>query len=133
MQSFIIFTLLLFAVTASFSQSGRVNSQTPQEQIVEKTSDVSAEQLFDEASSYAKNKFTEFQQKKIPYNEKLRLQTVQEQKQLAAKNAAILTARNNLAGEDFYFLGMLHWIAENNDGTAEALKKFISVENANAE
>lgn len=133
MRIFIIFTFLLFAATAAFPQSGRVNSQTPQEQTSEKTSDSSAEQLFDEASSYAKNKFTEFQQKKIPYNEKLRVQTVQEQKQLAAKNAAILLARPNLSGDDFYFLGMLHWIAENNDGAGEALKKFLAVEDANAE
>jgi thiol-disulfide isomerase/thioredoxin len=134
MRSFIVFTLLFCALPFAFAQSGRTAAQNPNAQTIEKTSaDLSAEQLFEEANAYAKKKFTEFQQKKIQYNEKLRLQTVQEQKQLAAKNAAILAARNNLSGEDFYFLGMLHWIAENNDGSSEALKKFAAVENPNAE
>jgi thiol-disulfide isomerase/thioredoxin len=133
MRSFIIFIWLFCAAAAGFAQSGRTAVQTVNEQTARKTSDPSAELLFDEASAYAKKKFTEFQTKKIPYNEKLRLQTVQEQKQLAAKNAAILLARKTLAGEDFYFLGMLHWIAENNDGADEALKKFMAAESPNAE
>jgi cytochrome c biogenesis protein CcmG/thiol:disulfide interchange protein DsbE len=134
MRSFIVFILLFCALPFALAQSGRTAAQNPNEQTIEKTSaDLSAEQLFEEANAYAKKKFTEFQQKKIQYNEKLRLQTVQEQKQLAAKNAALLAARNNLSGEDFYFLGMLHWIAENNDGASEALKKFLAVENPNAE
>ena len=37
-----------------------------------------------------------------------------------------------LAGEDFYYLGMLHWIAENLDGTAENLRKFIVIPDADA-
>jgi thiol-disulfide isomerase/thioredoxin len=133
MRSLIIFTLLICIPPAGFAQSGRTAAQTADAQSAEKTSTLSAEQLFDEVSAYAKNKFTEFQTKKIPYSEKLRLQTVQEQKQLAAKNAAILLARSGLAGEDFYFLGMLHWIAENNDGTIEALRKYLATENPNAE
>jgi thiol-disulfide isomerase/thioredoxin len=135
MRSFIIFTLLFYgAAAAGFAQSGRTGTQNADAAAAtEKTSMLSAEQLFNEASAYAKNKFTEFQTKKIPYNEKLRLQIVQEQKQLAAKNAALLLTRNDLSGEDFYFLGMLHWIAENSDGTGEALRKFLAAENANAE
>jgi thiol-disulfide isomerase/thioredoxin len=133
MRSFIIFIWLFGAALAGFAQSGRPGVQTADEQIAEKTSGIPAERLFDEANAYAKKKFTEFQTKKIPYSERLRLQTVQEQKQLAAKNAAILLTRKNRAGEDFYFLGMLHWIAENNDGAEEALKKFIGAENPNVE
>ena len=133
MLKFLVLTLLFCAAVSGFAQSGRTAPQNPEEPAVEKTPAVSAEQLFDEAGSYAKKKFTEFQTKKIPYNEKLRLQTVQEQKQLAAKNAAILLERKNLTGEDFYFLGMLHWIAENNDGAAESLKKYLSGEQPNAE
>jgi thiol-disulfide isomerase/thioredoxin len=133
MRSFIIFTWLFCAALAGFAQSGRTGAPTADEQRAEKSSAPSAEQLFDEANAYAKKKFADFETKKIPYSEKLRLQTVQEQKQLAAKNAAMLLARRNLAGEDFYFLGMLHWIAGNDDGTNEALKKFIAAENPNAE
>lgn len=132
MRSFIIFILLFGLAAAGLAQSGRVNPPNPADQI-ENPPGLSAEQLFNETNSYAKTKFTEFQAKKIPYNEKLRLQTVQEQKQLAAKNAALLLTRTNLAGEDFYFLGMLHWIAENNDGARDALKKFLAAENPKAE
>jgi thiol-disulfide isomerase/thioredoxin len=133
MRSFIVFTFLLCAALGVAAQSGRTGGQTSATPQIESVPVLSAEQLFDEANSYFRTKVAEFQQKKIPYNEKLRLETVQEQKQLAAKNAAILLERNNLAGEDFYFLGMLHWIAENNDGAAQALGKFIAGENPNAE
>jgi thiol-disulfide isomerase/thioredoxin len=125
MRKFFIFIWLLCGAISAFAQSGRVSSQPTVETTAEKPSPLSAEQLFDEASAYAKNKYAEFQTKKVPYSEKLHQQTVQEQKQLAAKNAAILLTRA-LSGEDFYFLGMLHWIAENKDGTAEALKKFAA-------
>ncbi|MEP6902377.1 MAG: TlpA disulfide reductase family protein [Actinomycetota bacterium] len=132
MRSLIIFTLLFCAVAVGFAQSGRTNPKNPDDQ-TPMLKELSAEQLFNEANAYAKTKFAEFQAKKIPYSENLRLQIIQEQKQLAAKNAAALLVRNNLAGEDFYFLGMLHWIAENNDGAGEALKKFLSTENPAAE
>jgi len=133
MRSFIVFIFLFCAVLCVSAQSGRTNAEISATPQTENSPRLSAEQLFDEANSYFRTKVAEFQQKKVPYNEKLRLQTVQEQKQLAAKNAAILLERNNLAGEDFYFLGMLHWIAENNDGAAEALRTFITTENPNAE
>lgn len=132
MRIFIVFTLL-FCLTSAPAQSGRVNLPTPDETASLKTVELSAEQLFGEANAYFRNKISEFQTKKIPYNEKLERQTLQEQKQLAAKNAAILTARNNLAGEDFYFLGMLHSLAENPDGAETAMRKFIASENPNAE
>ena len=132
MRSFIIFIWLFCAAGGVFAQSGRV-TPTPGEQTVDKPSKSAAE-LFDEANAYAKEKFNEFKTKKIPYSEKLRQQTVQEQKQLAAKNAAILTARAaSLAGEELYFLGMLHWLAENADGAGETLKKFIAAENPDVE
>jgi hypothetical protein len=80
MRSFIFFILVFCAAVAGFAQSGRTAPQNSDEPIIEKTNSLSAEQLFDEATAYAKKKFTEFQTKKIPYNENLRLQTIQEQK-----------------------------------------------------
>ncbi len=123
MRIFLIFTIL-FCANIGLAQSGRIVSKLPG-MPAETIKDLSAEQLFNEANIYAKTKFAEFQTKKIPFNEKLRLQTIQEQKQLAAKNAAILTARTNLAGADFYFLGRLHRIAENLDGADESLRKYL--------
>src|SRR5215213_3134521 len=44
--------------------------------------DLSVKQMFDEANSYNKLKFAEFEQKKIAYTERLRLDTERQQRQL---------------------------------------------------
>ena len=49
------------------------------------------------------------------------------------KYANLVAARENLAGEDFYYLGMLHWLTENGERAAEALTKFLAEENPEAE
>ncbi|MEQ1645009.1 MAG: TlpA disulfide reductase family protein, partial [Pyrinomonadaceae bacterium] len=53
-----------------------------------------------------------------------------EQRQLAAKYATLAAGRRELSTDDLYYVGMLHWIAENLDGTAEYLAKFAAAENA---
>jgi thiol-disulfide isomerase/thioredoxin len=83
-------------------------------------------QLFDEANAYTRNKFAEFEAKKIKYSEALEQQANREKKQLAAKFAAEVQARSDLKGEDLYYLGLLHWIAENLDGTSASLKRYTS-------
>ena len=93
-------------------------------------SDQTAKQMFDEANAFARNKFAEFEQKKIAYSESLRKQTIRDQKQLAAKYAGLLSAKPNLAGEDLYYLGMLHWIAENFDGSVATFLKYLADPNA---
>lgn len=81
--------------------------------------------MFDEANAYTRNKFSEYEKKKIPYSENLRIQAEREKKQLAAKYAAAAGARSDLKGDEIYYLGLLHWIAENTDGTAEQLKRYL--------
>lgn len=90
---------------------------------------MTVKEMFDEANAYNRTKFAEFEKKKVPYSERLRLQTEREQKQLAAKYAAA-AIRTGLSGEDLYYLGLLHWIAENLDGTSESLKKYLAGEAA---
>lgn len=112
----------------AYGQSGRVapgaaKQDSPATQAL---AELSVKQMFDEANAYSKNKFAEFEQRKIKYSEGLRKQTQQEQKQLAAKYAAAAAARTDLAGDDYYYLGMLHWIAENLDGTSDSLKIFLA-------
>jgi thiol-disulfide isomerase/thioredoxin len=125
--------LIIFFLTFNgFAQSGRFNPKNPDGQNTS-FDEYSAEQLFAEADAYAKTKFAEFEKKRIPYSEKLHRQTFQEQKQLAAKNAAILLTRPKLGGEDIYFLGMLHWMAENLDGADENLRKYLSAEKSSPE
>ena len=136
MRNFIIFTLILsFFTTGIFAQSRRVapSKPLPSSQAVNQMKEMSVEEMFDDAKVYANNKFAEFQQKKIPYSESLENQTILEQKQLAAKYATLTRSRTNLSGDDFYYLGMLHWLAENHSGADEAFAKYLKSENPNAE
>jgi thiol-disulfide isomerase/thioredoxin len=116
----------------SAAQSGRVNAAQPSDSIPDLQAPTPKE-MFEEANAYSKKKFDEFKQKKLPYSDALYRQTLQEQKQLAARYAATLLTRQNLAGEDFYYLGMLHWLALNFEGTQETLRKFFETKNASAE
>ena len=130
MRFFALFLILIFVVWTP-AQSGRIipvdaaNPPAHAEQTVK--------QMFDEAIGYIRKKGTEFDAKKIPFSERLLTQAKLEQRQLAAKLAATAATRTDLAGEDFYYLGMLHWIAENLDGTSENLRKFVALENAPAD
>jgi hypothetical protein len=90
---------------------------------------LTAEQMFTDANTYAKKKFAEFETKKIPFSDSLFKRTVVEQKQLAAKYAALLATRDNLKTEDFYYAGMLNWLAENLDAATESFQKYIATEN----
>ena len=60
--------------------------------------------------------YAEFNKQKLPYDQKLEAKTKQEQKDLAAKYAAVLQARKSLDAADVYYLGMLHHLAGNGDG-----------------
>ncbi len=114
-----------------FAQSRRVdpNAPPPTNAAIGAINDLTAEQMFNEANAYAKNKFAEYEQQKKPFNDALYKQTLLEQKQLAAKYATAVSMRQNTAGEDFYYLGMLNWLAENSDNAAEAFQKFLASEN----
>lgn len=130
MYKFLIFILLVTASAAfNFAQSGRVNLPAPAQTSSETSaSQLSAQKMYAEAENYTRDKIGEFQAKKIPYSDALYRQTLREQKQLAAKYAMTLAARA-LTGDDFYYLGMLHNVAENADGASENLQKFLAGEN----
>src|SRR5436853_2147643 len=93
----------------------------------------SASALYDEASGYAARKFQEFASKKLPYDPKLAEQTLKEQKELAARHAAMLNARQNLAGDDLYYLGLLYNLSNNEDRTIETILKFLESKGAGGE
>jgi len=86
----------------------------------------SIKEMFDEANSYNKRKFVEFEQKKLPVSEALIQQTQRERKQLAARYAAEAATRGELGGDDLYYFGMLHWVADNLDGAREAFSKYLT-------
>lgn len=130
MRQLFLSLILLFLSTSVFAQSRRVNPNNPQPTVtaVSAMNDLTVKQMFDEANVYAKNKFAEFEKQKLPFSESLLKRTVVEQKQLAAKYAALIATRQNLAGEDFFYLGMLNWLAENTDYAAESFQKFLATD-----
>lgn len=124
--------ILAASLSAQSGRPGRRADAAPQSgaaAVVERT----AQQLFDEANTYLRTKAAEFEAKKVPFSDKLLSSTRLEQRQMAARYAATVGLRKNLEGDDLYYLGMLHWIAENFDGTLENLTKFTAAENAPAE
>ena len=88
--------------------------------------------MYEEARDYAKRKFEEFKAKKLPFDEEVRETTKREARQLAAKYATQLQSKN-LSGEDFYYLGSLHILADNTHGAAEAFKTYLAGKDLNAE
>jgi thiol-disulfide isomerase/thioredoxin len=120
--------ILLLGASLAFGQSRRVNPSATRP-----SSDAAAsgparpvKEMFDEANSYNKVKFAEFEQKKVPVSDGLIARTQLERKQLAAKYAAMIRERTELTTEDYYYLGLLHWIAENLDATRETFVKYLA-------
>jgi thiol-disulfide isomerase/thioredoxin len=134
-----VFTLFLILLTmpAVSAQSRRVApgglSDGAKTTVASSVSSLSVKEMFNEANGYLKQKGAEFDAKKIPFSDRLFKQAKLEQRQLAAKYATMAASRQDVAGEDLYYLGMLHWIAENLDGTVESLRKFVALADAAAE
>jgi thiol-disulfide isomerase/thioredoxin len=128
-----VLILVLFIIVSSlvaresFAQSRRVRpgggpGSTPTSAPV---GGPTAEELYEEASDYTSKKVDEFTRKKIPYNPQLLEQTQQEQRRLASLNATQLASRPNLSGEDFYYLGMLYHLSDNQERAIETLNRFL--------
>lgn len=119
---------------AALAQSRRVQQTSgPTTPVSTVASEQSVKEMFAEANGYIRAKIAEYAEKKIPYSDALIAKTKLEQRQLAAKYATQASTRADLAGEDFYYIGMLHWIADNLDGTVESLAKFVAAESATPE
>jgi thiol-disulfide isomerase/thioredoxin len=119
-------TIVILLTTLAVSGQSRRAAQGS----VPAAAEVSVRSMFDEANGYNKAKFAEYEAKKVPYTERLREQTEREQKALAAKYAAAAGVRTNLSTEDLYYVGLLHWIAENLDRTSEMLRKYLAAGDA---
>src|ERR1044072_2997609 len=123
----IVFMLAVMICTASLVPA-RLCAQARQQnaQAADSPAQTTPVSLYDEAASYAPKKFQEFQQKKVAFDPKLLEKTLGEQRQLAARNASRLKLRLDLAGLDFFYLGLLYNRAENAEGALDALKRFLS-------
>ena len=86
----------------------------------------SAQLLYDEANNYITKKYADFNQRNILFDPKLEAVTRQEQKDLAARNAATLAGRGVLEATDLYYLGMLYHLADNSDRALESLRRFLA-------
>ena len=112
--------LLLLATVSTFAQ-GLAPSVKPDL----KPDSRPAQALYEDANGYLGRKYQEFNKQKLPYDAKLEAQTKKEQKDLAVKNAATLQARSPLAGEDLYYLGLLHHLAGDADASLAAMRLFL--------
>lgn len=129
------FILVLFALfqtlvpRQSFAQARRIppggGATTSTSSAPVPSSGATPAELYQEASDYTQKKFEEFNRKKVTYNPQLMEQTRQEQRRLASLNATQLASRANLAGEDFYYLGMLYHLSENEERAIEILSRFV--------
>ena len=132
-----MFAALLLLATAkapgAFAQSPPAQPPAQEAAPVKKQASAPTEKraakvLFEEARFYVDKTFAELNKQKIAYDQKLEAKTKQEQKDLAAKYAAVLQARKSLADADVYYLGMLHHLAGNGDGALEAMRTYLAGE-----
>jgi thiol-disulfide isomerase/thioredoxin len=117
------------------AQSGRVKDAAvaavttgddkPKEEKPDLNDSRTAAQLFEDADTYTQKKFAEFEKRKMPYDQRLEEKIKQEQRDLAGRNATILSARK-LAGQEVYYLGLLYNLARNFDSALEAMRRFLA-------
>jgi thiol-disulfide isomerase/thioredoxin len=128
--------LIAYLLLLSPAAAGKVTAQEqrkpasppPQEKNEAKPEKRTAKVLYEEAKSYVDTAFAGFNKQKIPYDQKLEAKTKQEQRDLAAKYAAVLQTRKSLSDGDTYYLGMLHYLAGNGDGALLAMLRYLSGE-----
>jgi thiol-disulfide isomerase/thioredoxin len=82
--------------------------------------------LYEEANGYIAKKYEDFNHHHVPYDQKLADKTFQEQRDLAARFAATLDTRGNLAGDDLYYLALLQRLANKEDDALETLRRFLA-------
>jgi len=90
------------------------------------TPPVDARALYEDASKYVERKFDEFRRNRMPFSRALAAETFQQQRDLAARHAAQLVARGNLAGADHYYLGLLYDLAGKSAEAIEPLRRFLA-------
>lgn len=126
MKKLVTVFLVLITASAAAAQSGRKPSDGGSSAEVSGFSSLSVKDMYTQAVNYARDKFTELEEKNAPYSEALHRQILKEQEQFSAKYAAEAASRPDLADTDFYYLGRLHWLATNSDDAWAAFEKFLA-------
>jgi thiol-disulfide isomerase/thioredoxin len=129
----------LTLATSAFAQSDAGRGSVPQTQatpaavVAPSPSTLAsgdAATLYEDASKYVERKFEEFRLNRVPFSRALATETYQQQRELAARHAAQLVARGQLAGTDHYYLGLLYNLAGKSPETIEALQRFLAQKSA---
>jgi thiol-disulfide isomerase/thioredoxin len=82
--------------------------------------------LHEEAKEYVRRKYEEYKRTNVAYDKPLAEQTHREQRETAARHADQLALRPNLKGDDLYYLGMLYQLADNDDKSLDAFRRFLA-------
>jgi thiol-disulfide isomerase/thioredoxin len=125
---------LFLVITMPDGSAGFAQEIPPAAQVKEEADPAgekrAAKVLFEEAISYIDKKYAEFNKQKVAYDQKLETTIRQEQKDLAAKFAAVVASRQALADSDRYYLGMLYHLAGNADASLDAMARFLKTTSA---
>jgi thiol-disulfide isomerase/thioredoxin len=131
-KSLIIPALLLLATASTTALAQNPQAQPPPQELPPAKKDVSsipdkrpAKVLFEEANAYVNTKYAEFNKLNVAYDPKLESKTQQEQKELAAKFAAVVASRKKLADGDLYYLGMLYHLEGKAEAALDAMGRFL--------
>jgi cytochrome c biogenesis protein CcmG/thiol:disulfide interchange protein DsbE len=121
------FAALSLASSEGFAQEARGGSNGSAAQGSSQSVEAAtAVDLYTQASGYMHKKYEEFNRQHLPYDPKLAQQILQEQRSMAARHAATLAARKDLAGADLYYLGQLYLLAVNEDDALDALRRYLA-------
>jgi thiol-disulfide isomerase/thioredoxin len=110
---------ILIATTSTFAQLTKASDETV------KPDERAAQALFEDANGYLGKRYQEYNKKNLPYDAKLEAQTKLEQRDLAIRNAATLSARKALKLEDLYYLGLLQHLAGDGDAVLNTMRLLL--------
>ncbi|MBC7911092.1 MAG: TlpA family protein disulfide reductase [Pyrinomonadaceae bacterium] len=127
MKRYLAFILLIAAVAlvpiAGFAQKSVRKADAPP---LPAKDERAASVLHEEAKEYVRRKYEEFKRTNVAYDKTLAEQTFREQREMAARHAEQLALRPNLKGDDLYYLGLLYQLADNDDKSLDAFRRFLA-------
>lgn len=115
---------VLLLATSVASQTTAANPLSGE--VVTKTDERPAQELYEDANGYLGRKYAEFNKQKLGYDAQLEAKTKQQQKALAVANAAILNRRKDLSTDDLYYLGMLQHLVGDSDATLKVMRRYLA-------
>ncbi|MEJ7713800.1 MAG: TlpA disulfide reductase family protein [Pyrinomonadaceae bacterium] len=116
-----VFAAMLLCASASAAIQQQTTPPPESDGVV-----ASAAKLYDDAATYTQKKFNEFESQRVPFDEKLAEKIKQEQRDLGLRYAAQLSARENLTGDDLYYLGQLYSLGERSAEAIAAMRRYLS-------